>query len=42
VERFYAAGATDNGPLAERAYHPGYYAAYALHPGRRSGVTPSG
>jgi hypothetical protein len=32
-----------NGPLGERAYHPGYYAAYALDPGRRGqGVTPSG
>jgi catechol 2,3-dioxygenase-like lactoylglutathione lyase family enzyme len=27
-----AAGATDNGPPGERAYHPGYYAAYALDP----------
>ncbi|MDP9232134.1 MAG: VOC family protein, partial [Actinomycetota bacterium] len=36
VDRFHAAalaaGATDNGPPGERAYHPGYYAAYALDP----------
>ena len=24
--------ATDNGPPGERTYHPGYYAAFALHP----------
>ena len=27
-----AAGGTDNGPPGERAYHPGYFAAYALDP----------
>jgi len=36
VDRFHAAalaaGATDNGAPGERAYHPGYYAAYALDP----------
>jgi catechol 2,3-dioxygenase-like lactoylglutathione lyase family enzyme len=36
VERFYeaalAAGGRDNGAPAEREYHPGYYAAYALDP----------
>jgi catechol 2,3-dioxygenase-like lactoylglutathione lyase family enzyme len=36
VARFHeaalAAGGTDNGPPGERAYHPGYYAAYALDP----------
>ena len=36
VERFHqaalAAGARDNGGPAERDYHPGYYAAYALDP----------
>jgi catechol 2,3-dioxygenase-like lactoylglutathione lyase family enzyme len=36
VARFYeaalAAGGRDNGPPGERAYHPGYYAAYVLDP----------
>ncbi len=36
VNRFYtaglAAGGTDNGPPGERAYHPGYYAAFLLDP----------
>jgi catechol 2,3-dioxygenase-like lactoylglutathione lyase family enzyme len=36
VRRFHqaalAAGGRDNGPPGERAYHPGYYAAYALDP----------
>jgi catechol 2,3-dioxygenase-like lactoylglutathione lyase family enzyme len=36
VARFHAAvlaaGGRDNGPPGERAYHPGYYAAYALDP----------
>jgi len=36
VQRFYAAalaaGGTDNGAPGERAYHPGYYAAYVLDP----------
>ena len=36
VDRFHAAalaaGARDNGPPGERAYHPGYYAAYVLDP----------
>jgi catechol 2,3-dioxygenase-like lactoylglutathione lyase family enzyme len=36
VEAFYAAalanGGTDNGPPGERAYHPGYFAAFALDP----------
>jgi catechol 2,3-dioxygenase-like lactoylglutathione lyase family enzyme len=36
VDRFHAAalaaGGTDNGPPGERAYHPGYYAAFALDP----------
>jgi catechol 2,3-dioxygenase-like lactoylglutathione lyase family enzyme len=36
VDRFHAAalaaGAVDNGGPGERAYHPGYYAAYALDP----------
>ena len=36
VVRFHAAalaaGAIDNGAPGERAYHPGYYAAYALDP----------
>ena len=36
VARFHeaalAAGGTDNGPPGERAYHPGYFAAYALDP----------
>jgi catechol 2,3-dioxygenase-like lactoylglutathione lyase family enzyme len=36
VGRFYeaalAAGGRDNGPPGERAYHPGYYAAYVLDP----------
>jgi catechol 2,3-dioxygenase-like lactoylglutathione lyase family enzyme len=36
VDRFHAAalaaGAIDNGAPGERAYHPGYYAAYALDP----------
>jgi catechol 2,3-dioxygenase-like lactoylglutathione lyase family enzyme len=36
VEAFHraalAAGGTDNGKAGERAYHPGYYAAYALDP----------
>jgi catechol 2,3-dioxygenase-like lactoylglutathione lyase family enzyme len=36
VDRFHAAalaaGAVDNGAPGERAYHPGYYAAYALDP----------
>jgi catechol 2,3-dioxygenase-like lactoylglutathione lyase family enzyme len=36
VQRFHeaalAAGGRDNGAPAERAYHPGYYAAYALDP----------
>jgi hypothetical protein len=32
VDRFHAAGATDNGPPGERAYQTGYYAAYALDP----------
>lgn len=27
-----AAGGRDNGPPGERAYHPGYYAAYVLDP----------
>lgn len=27
-----AAGARDNGPPGERAYHPGYYAAFAFDP----------
>jgi catechol 2,3-dioxygenase-like lactoylglutathione lyase family enzyme len=36
VARFYeaalAAGGRDNGPPGERAYHPGYYAAFVLDP----------
>jgi catechol 2,3-dioxygenase-like lactoylglutathione lyase family enzyme len=36
VQRFHeaalAAGGRDNGAPAEREYHPGYYAAYALDP----------
>ncbi len=36
VDRFHAAtlaaGAIDNGAPGERAYHPGYYAAYVLDP----------
>ena len=36
VQRFYeaalGAGGSDNGPPGERAYHPGYYAAYVLDP----------
>jgi catechol 2,3-dioxygenase-like lactoylglutathione lyase family enzyme len=36
VDRFYAAaiaaGGRDNGKPGERAYHPGYYAAYILDP----------
>jgi catechol 2,3-dioxygenase-like lactoylglutathione lyase family enzyme len=36
VERFHAAGLTaggkDNGAPGERAYHPGYYAAFLLDP----------
>jgi catechol 2,3-dioxygenase-like lactoylglutathione lyase family enzyme len=36
VDRFHAAalaaGGIDNGALGERAYHPGYYAAFALDP----------
>ncbi len=36
VERFHeaalAAGGRDNGTPGERAYHPGYYAAYVLDP----------
>lgn len=36
VERFHeaalAAGGRDNGAPGERAYHPGYYAAYVLDP----------
>jgi catechol 2,3-dioxygenase-like lactoylglutathione lyase family enzyme len=36
VQRFHeaalAAGGRDNGAPAERSYHPGYYAAYALDP----------
>jgi catechol 2,3-dioxygenase-like lactoylglutathione lyase family enzyme len=36
VECFYeaalAAGGRDNGPPGERAYHPGYYAAFVLDP----------
>jgi catechol 2,3-dioxygenase-like lactoylglutathione lyase family enzyme len=36
VEEFYAAalkaGGTDNGKPGERAYHPGYYAAFVLDP----------
>ena len=36
VARFHqaaiAAGGTDNGAPGERAYHPGYYAAYVLDP----------
>lgn len=36
VEAFYraalAAGGKDNGPPAERSYHPGYYAAFVLDP----------
>ncbi len=36
VDSFYkaalAAGGRDNGPPAERAYHPGYYAAFTLDP----------
>ena len=36
VDRFHAAalaaGGTDNGAPGERAYHPGYYAAFALDP----------
>jgi catechol 2,3-dioxygenase-like lactoylglutathione lyase family enzyme len=36
VDRFHAAalaaGAIDNGAPGERAYHPGYYAAFALDP----------
>ena len=36
VDAFYeatlAAGGRDNGGPAERAYHPGYYAAYVLDP----------
>jgi catechol 2,3-dioxygenase-like lactoylglutathione lyase family enzyme len=36
VDRFHAAalaaGGIDNGAPGERAYHPGYYAAYALDP----------
>ena len=36
VHRFHeavlAAGGRDNGPPGERAYHPGYYSAYALDP----------
>ncbi len=27
-----AAGGVDNGPPGERAYHPGYYAAFVLDP----------
>ena len=36
VDAFYEAalahGGKDNGPPGERAYHPGYYAAYVLDP----------
>ena len=36
VRRFYeaalAAGGADNGAPGERAYHPGYYAAFVLDP----------
>jgi len=36
VDLFYQAavanGGTDNGPPGERAYHPGYYAAFVLDP----------
>lgn len=36
VDAFYAAamahGGRDNGPPGERAYHPGYYAAFVLDP----------
>lgn len=36
VDAFYRAalanGGTDNGPPGERAYHPGYYAAFVLDP----------
>lgn len=36
VRRFHASaiagGGRDNGPPGERAYHPGYYAAYVLDP----------
>jgi catechol 2,3-dioxygenase-like lactoylglutathione lyase family enzyme len=36
VDRWYAAGLAaggrDNGPPGERAYHPGYYAAFLLDP----------
>jgi len=36
VQAFYkaalAAGGRDNGPPGERAYHPGYYAAFVLDP----------
>ena len=36
VQRFHEAalraGGRDNGPPGERAYHPGYYAAYVLDP----------
>ena len=36
VDRFHeaalGAGGTDNGPPGERAYHPGYYAAYVRDP----------
>src|SRR3954469_25779314 len=36
VDRFHpaalAAGGKDNGPPAERPYHPGYYAAFVLDP----------
>jgi catechol 2,3-dioxygenase-like lactoylglutathione lyase family enzyme len=36
VDRFHeaalAAGGKDNGPPGERAYHPGYYAAFVLDP----------
>ena len=36
VDRFHeaalAAGGKDNGPPGERAYHPGYYAAFAIDP----------
>jgi catechol 2,3-dioxygenase-like lactoylglutathione lyase family enzyme len=36
VDRWYvaglAAGGRDNGPPGERAYHPGYYAAFLLDP----------
>ena len=36
VDRFHAAalaaGGSDNGPPGERAYHPGYYAAFVFDP----------